>query len=280
MSSKVGEPTTRYYFRFSLFFRLLHVLLMTTFVGLAATGMPLRFNQARWANDVAHAMGGFGAILFFHRTFAVLMTVCFALHIGHVLIAALAERRPGMFWGPTSMIPQPRDLVDMFLHFRWFFGLGPRPRFDRFTYWEKFDYWAVFWGMAIIGTSGYMLWFSGFFARFLPGRVFNVALLLHSEEALLAVWFIFAIHFFNNHLRPGKFPLDLVIFTGRVTEEELREERPDELERLEREGGLEAIRADAPPLWLRNLGRIVGFTVIVIGFLLFGLTVLASLKPQ
>ncbi len=270
------ESDVRYYFRFPLYHRLLHGLLMTSFLGLAATGMPLRFNQARWADNVAHAMGGFGAILFFHRTFAVLLTICFVFHIGYVLHLALVKHEPGVFWGPDSMIPQPRDAVDMFRHFRWFFGLGPQPTFDRFTYWEKFDYWAVFWGMAIIGTSGYMLWFSGFFAKLVPGWFFNIALLLHSEEALLAVWFIFAIHFFNNHLRPDKFPLDPVIFTGRVTEEELRSERSEEIERLERNGDLERIRTDPPPQWLRNFGRIVGFSVIAIGFLLFGLTLWAS----
>ena len=86
--------------------------------------------------------------------------------------------------------------------------------FDRFTYWEKFDYWAVFWGMGIIGGSGLILWFPKFWARFLPGDLFNVALLVHGEEALLAVVFIFTIHFFNGHLRPEKFPMDTVIFTG------------------------------------------------------------------
>jgi cytochrome b subunit of formate dehydrogenase len=163
----------------------------------------------------------------------------------------------------------------MIQHFGWFLGLASRPRFDRFSYWEKFDYWAVFWGMAIIGISGFMLWFSGFFARFVPGWFFNVALIVHSEEALLAVCFIFAIHFFNTHLRPEKFPMDLVIFTGRVSEEELREERPVEYERLAREGGLATIATDAPPLWLRNFGRIVGVAAVAVGTVLFTLTLIA-----
>jgi cytochrome b subunit of formate dehydrogenase len=164
----------------------------------------------------------------------------------------------------------------MFRHFQWFLGIGEKPKFGRFAYWEKFDYWAVFWGMAIIGTSGYVMWFSTWFARFLPGWVFNITLVVHADEALLAVWFIFTVHFFNSHLRPEKFPMDLVIFTGRVSEEELREERPEEYERLVTEEGLEAIKSDPPPLWLRNFGRIIGISVIATGFLLFALT-LASL---
>jgi cytochrome b subunit of formate dehydrogenase len=266
------DQTVGYYSRINLYHRLLHGLLLTSFLGLAATGMPLRFNQADWASNLAQAIGGFGAILFFHKTFAVLLTLCFLLHVGYVFHMAFVRGEIGVFWGPVSMVPQPKDFFDMFQHFRWFFGMGPRPQFGRFAYWEKFDYWAVFWGMAIIGTSGFMMWFSSFFARFMPGWLFNIVLLIHADEALLAVWFIFTIHFFNSHLRPNKCPIDLVIFTGREKLEELQEVRPVEYERLVKEGGLEAIQADAPPLWLRNFGRLIGFTAIAIGFLLLGLT--------
>lgn len=269
------QSLNRHFMRLDLFHRLVHAVLMTSFIGLAASGLPLKFNWAPWAASLAEKMGGFGAILFFHKTFAILMTLCFAVHLGYVFNLAFIKREKGVFWGPTSMVPQPKDIRDLVGQFRWFFGKGPQPQFDRYAYWEKFDYWAVFWGMAIIGVSGYMLWFSSFFAWFVPGWWFNIALLVHSEEALLAVWFIFAIHFFNNHLRPGKFPMDPVIFTGRVSESAFRAERPLEYERLEQAGGLPALQTDPPYLWLRNLARIVGFTVIAIGFLLFGMTLMA-----
>lgn len=273
-----ADPAERYYLRIGIYHRSLHALLLSSFLGLAITGMPLRFHQETWASRLAHGLGGFDAILFLHRTFAVLLTACFFLHLAYIFRAAFLEKQVGIFWGPSSMVPQPRDFRDMFQHFRWFFGLGPPPRFDRFTYWEKFDYWAVFWGMAIIGGSGYLLWFSSFFGRFFPGWFFNIALLLHADEALLAVWFIFAIHFFNSHLRPQKFPMDLVIFTGRVSEKELRTERPEEYDRLVRQGTLATLQTDRPPSWLLTLGRLVGFTVIALGFFLGGLTLLAFLR--
>ena len=164
-----------------------------------------------------------------------------------------------MLWGPTSMVPQPRDLRDLFAHFRWFVGQGPRPRFDRFTYWEKFDYWAVFWGMAIIGGSGLMLWFPEFFARMLPGWMFNVALLVHGEEALLAVGFIFTIHFFNGHLRPGEVPDGHGhLHRARVSEDELRDERPGGVRAARsRPGGCQRCRAMLPPSAGRwSIGRV------------------------
>ena len=113
-----------------------------------------------------------------------------------------------------------------------FFGKGSRPTFDRFTYWEKFDYWAPFWGMNIIGFSGLIMWFPTFFANFLPGWIFNVAIIIHADEAFLAAVFLFTVHFFNCHFRPNKFPQDISMFTGVVSLEEYIEEHTVEYQRL------------------------------------------------
>ena len=84
------------------------------------------------------------------------------------------------------MMPTLQDWRDFVAHNKWFFGKGPKPQFDRWTYWEKFDYFAVFWGVFIIGSSGLVMWFPAFFTRFLPGWIINIALIIHSDEALLA----------------------------------------------------------------------------------------------
>ena len=176
------------------------------------------------------------------------MIIVFVGHMVHVALGTRSARDfgEGVFWGPelagAAAAGRHRHGGAML---KWFCGLGPRPQFDRFTYWEKFDYWAVFWGMFIIGGSGLLLWFPMFFSTFLPGWVFNVATLVHGEEALLAVVFIFTIHFFNGHLRPEKFPMDTVIFTGRMSDDELRHERPVEYARLHRDGRLAARSATA-----------------------------------
>ena len=266
--------STRYVQRFDRLDRTLHGFLMLSFLGLALTGMPVLFSDARWAARLARLFGGFGAAHLLHRVFASILIGVFLTHVGRLVARVAGRRDYSIFWGPTSMVPQPRDLQDMYQQFRWFFGLGPKPVFDRYTYWEKFDYWAVFWGMGIIGGSGLLLWFPVFFARVVPGWVYNIALLVHGEEALLAVGFIFTIHFFNGHLRPEKFPMDMVIFTGRISEREMQAERPAEYARATARGA--ALPDDGAPSarsWL--IGRVIGTTAVTVGLTLVALIIFA-----
>jgi len=263
--------------RFDAFDRILHGLLMLSFLGLAATGLPLVFSDEPWARTLARVFGSFEVAGWLHRVCALLLIGVFATHLGRLARRVVGRRDWGVLWGPTSMVPQPRDLTDLVGHVKWFVGRGPRPRFDRYTYWEKFDYWAVFWGMAIIGGSGLLLWFPSLFSRWLPGWVFNVAFVVHGEEALLATVFIFTVHFFNGHLRPEKFPMDTVIFTGSVTLEEMKDDRPGEYARLVEDGTLESLRVAPPAKGLVTLGRVGGTLAVLIGLLLVSLTIYAFL---
>ena len=265
----------RYFMRFTRAQRYLHAALFTSFLGLAATGLPLRFSESIWARHFAGAVGGFGAILFFHKFCALVLTLAFLIHVKDIFVRGVMHREKGIFWGPTSMVANWKDVKDLFGHFRWFLGLGPKPKFERYAYWEKFDYWAVFWGMMVIGFSGYAMWFAPFFARFLPGWALNAVLVIHSEEGLLAILFIFSIHFVNTHLRPDSFPMDMVIFTGAESEEEFATKRPKEYERAAREGKLEGRIAEAPATWQLNFSKVIGFTAIAIGLVLLVLTLSA-----
>jgi cytochrome b subunit of formate dehydrogenase len=276
VESGENRPTgERYFMRFTRAQRYLHAALFTSFLGLAATGLPLRFSESIWARGLAKGVGGFGAILFFHKFCAVVLTVAFLIHVRDLFTRALVHHEKGIFWGKTSMVANWKDVKDLFGHIRWFLGLGPKPQFERYAYWEKFDYWAVFWGMVVIGFSGYAMWFAPFFAHFLPGWALNAVLVIHSEEGLLAVLFIFSIHFVNTHLRPDSFPMDMVIFTGVESEEEFKHKRTEEYERLKAEGKLESRIAEAAPVWLLNFSKVVGFTAIFIGLLLLVLTLSA-----
>jgi cytochrome b subunit of formate dehydrogenase len=278
MATPTAEAAARTVLRFDRYDRLLHGLLMASFLGLSLTGLPLLFAETRWAQVMAGFTGGYGVTSVLHRLFATLLIGVFAAHLGRVLRRVYARKELGILWGPDSLVPQPRDVVQMAQHFRYFVGLGPRPQFDRFTYWEKFDYWAVFWGMGIIGGSGLLLWFPGLFARFLPGWVFNVAFIVHGEEALLATVFIFTVHFFNGHLRPEKFPMDTVIFTGRVRLDELAHERPAEYARLVASGRLEEKLVGPASRRVLRVGVAVGTAAILLGLTMVTLTVYALLR--
>src|SRR5579863_10231692 len=269
------KKSGRFFVRFTRAQRVMHAVLFSTFLGLAATGLPLRFSQSIWTRRLASEVGGFGAILFFHKLCAIVLTIAFLLHVKEIFTRGIMNREKGIFWGATSMVANWKDVKDLFGHFRYFLGLGPKPKFDRYAYWEKFDYWAVFWGMIVIGFSGYAMWFAPFFAHFLPGWALNAVLVIHSEEALLAVLFIFSIHFVNTHLRPDSFPMDMVIFTGVESEEEFKHKRTLEFERNSKRGDLEKKVGIAPPLWLVNFSKVVGFTAIFIGLTLLVLTLTA-----
>jgi len=260
--------------RFKPHQRLMHMVMFLTFLGLAATGLPLLFSSSPWAARFSSAVGGASTAGAIHRFFAFGMLMIFAAHLSELAWRIVVRREGGVLWGSSSMVPQPRDVVQLWQHLRWFVGAGPRPRFGRYTYWEKFDYWAVFWGMAIIGGSGLLLWFPAVFSAWVPGWVFNVALLVHGEEALLATGFIFTIHFFNSHFRPEKFPMDMVMFTGHVAEAELCRERPAEYDLLVRQGRLDGLTASPEPDWVARGGRLIGTFAVTTGLALLVLIVL------
>ena len=185
------------------------------------------------------------------------------------------KRLWSVLFGPESMIPTLQDAKDFIAHQKWFFGTGPRPQFDRWTYWEKFDYFSVFWGVAIIGASGLIMWFPEFFSLFLPGWAINIALIVHSDEALLAAGFIFTFHFFNVHFRIEKFPMDPVIFSGRISRTEMLHERKRWYDRLTSAGQLQEHRVKDEWARWQNIAGAFGYMFFGVGVLLLILIVLA-----
>ena len=145
--------------RFDRKTRMLHIVVMVTFLGLAATGMPLLFSEAPWARVLAMLFGGFHGAGLVHRVFGAALLAAVVFHVADVFWRAFVRGEKGLFWGPDSMVPQPKDVADLYGQMKWFVGLGPQPRFEHFTYWEKFDYWAVLWGTVIMGAAGLILWF-------------------------------------------------------------------------------------------------------------------------
>ena len=263
--------------------RIVYVILIVSFIGLVVTGVPLKYGTMPWARHVAAWVGGFDTTSVFHRSFAILLILACLFHLGRVIVRVVRRRRTGEGWkavlfGPDSPAPNGRDLVDMARMVRWFFGLGPKPKFECWAYWEKCDYWGVYLAVPLIAIPGLMLWFPNLFCLFLPGTVLNVAKLLHAESALMAAGFVFMIHVFNTHMRPEKFPLDMSWFTGVVSEEHMIKSRPDFLRRMRAEGKLQSLRTLGPdkPLWRRTF--VQAFCLIGVGLCVLAVVVLVSLS--
>ena len=257
------------YQRFGPVWRLAHLVFALSVMTLVLTGMAVFFADSAWAKVVMAAFGSPQVAALVHRTAAAIMLGIFVVHLVVLAIRIARNWRTFRWFGPESLVPNWEDLKGIIAMFQWFLGRIPRPVFERWTYWEKFDYWAVFWGMAIIGGSGLMLAFPAATAAVLPGWMFNVATIVHGEEAVLAAVFLFTVHFFNNHFRPDKFPLDTVMFTGAVPLEEFRREHALEYRRLLESGQLAKYLVDAPSRPMTLGSRILGFTLLA-----FGLTLL------
>jgi cytochrome b subunit of formate dehydrogenase len=262
------RPAKREFVRFTRLQRALHACMIVSFLSLALTGLTLKFSYTPWAATFSHLLGGFQTAGFIHRTAAVLMFSVFITHLADVYRLKRREYKSwaALLFGPNTMLPTPQDWKQFVATMKWFIGIGQRPQYGRWTYWEKFDYFAVFWGVAVIGFTGLTLWFPIFFTRFLPGWFLNVATIIHSDEALLATGFIFTVHFFNTHLRPEKFPMDTTVFTGHVPLAELKRDKPLEYEALVASGRLEAhLEEPQPPIVVKAI-RTFAWIALTIGF--------------
>jgi cytochrome b subunit of formate dehydrogenase len=213
--------------RFNLFHRMTHAFAILSFYILILTGIPLRFSCAPFAEPLMRMWGGVERAGLIHRWAAAFMVTYTLVHIVYMAVMFYrAKDRKRLLWGSDSLLPHPKDAEHFIQQWKWYFGKGERPQFGRYAYLEKMDYLGEVWGFIVIGGSGFMLWFPEFFGRWMPGWMFNVATIFHAYEAMLAAAFLFTIHFFNVHLRPDKFPLDAVMFTGRATRDYMEEEHP------------------------------------------------------
>jgi cytochrome b subunit of formate dehydrogenase len=268
--------------RFDPLQRMLYGGLLVSFLGLAVTGLALKHSMHSWGQWLARGLGGFQSTSSFHQSFAMFAIIVFAIYTVGAL-AGLVRRREEKTWeeilfGPDSLVPNGRDVRDFYRMLFWFIGFGPKPGFERWAYWEKLDFWAFLLVTFFIGFSGAMSWFPNLFCLVLPGSALNMAKVIHSEFSLYMASLLFLIHFFHAHLRPEKFPMDLSLMTGLVSETHLRKHRPDYIARLEREGRLDEMRQVAPSrrnVWFKMAA---GFTVFTLGLCLRVVAVLAGLE--
>lgn len=264
------SPKTRIR-RFSPPQRLFHLLLILSFLTQGSTGLARLYIETSWGKWLAWVFGGYDRCRTIHIYVGIFLICLFVVHSLYLLAKINWREFPRSLFTPDSILPQPKDIKDFFQHVGWFLGKAEPPRFDRWGYWEKFDYWAVFWGIPVLGVTGLLLAYPLVASRIMPGWGLNVALWIHRIEAILAMVHVFTIHFFIAHLRRHNFPMDRTMFEGSVDLAATRHEKPAWVARLEQDGKLESVFVPEAGAGRRALIYLFGYSAVAVGiFLLIG----------
>ncbi len=238
------------YLRFKWNIRIQHIVLMISTIMLIISGLPLKFYTTGWAKATMSILGGTDGARKIHHLFALILIGVGLFHLGYIAFSKTGR------YDFRLLIPTKKDFTDFAMQIKYFFNKSKeKPKFGRFSFIEKFDYWAVYWGFVIMIGSGIVMWmFQGKFnplglgqidISFASGIIDNyvhaISREAHSDEALLATLAIIGWHFYNVHFNPDKFPGSKVWMTGTMTKEEMEKEHPLELEEIEKE-----LRKDKP----------------------------------
>ncbi len=210
--------------RFDRLQRIEHWAMVTSFTLLALTGVPQKFAGAGWAESMIALMGGIETVRIIHRLAAIVLILSSISHVIELSYRIFVKRTA------LTMLPRPKDVVDFLDAIRFNLGLSNgRPRYDRFNFEEKLEYWALIWGTLVMIATGFVLWNPIATTRFLAGEFIPAAKAAHGGEALLAVLSVLTWHLYSVHIRT----LNRSMFTGKMSRAEMLHEHPIELVRLE-----------------------------------------------
>ena len=244
----------KFFYRFTLNQRIQHIILAVSVVVLVLTGMPLKFHDASWAPFLYAMFGGIKTAPVIHKTFGAILMILFFYHIFYLIYVIRKfhidpmKKKHGKLStievlkivGTQNLVPNLKDAFDIRDLMKYLFFLtNKRPDGDNFTWKEKFDYWAPFWGMVIIGGSGLIMWNKELATHILPGEFLNFSIIAHSDEALLAALFLFIWHWYNVHFSISVFPMGTVFLTGYLSEDLMAEEHYQYYVKIMKKAGLE-----------------------------------------
>jgi cytochrome b subunit of formate dehydrogenase len=243
----------KYFFRSTANQRIQHIILATCVIVLVLTGMPLKFHDAAWAPYLYSLFGGIKVAPIIHKIFGCILMTLFIYHLIYLAYNIIAgqiaplRRKKELSAGrllrllaTQPLIPNRKDLKDIIQLFKYLFFLtDQKPQGEEFTWKNKFDYWAPFWGVPVLGISGLIMWNKEFATRFLPGEIINFALIAHSDEALLAALFLFIWHWYNVHFKTSVFPMGTVFITGYLSEKLMVEDHYDYYVKIMKQADLE-----------------------------------------
>ena len=216
--------------RFNLNFRIQHIVLFVSCIILIITGIPIKYHESALAIFIMNLMGGIKVSGFIHRIGAAGLIGVGIVHLFYTVFTK--DGRKDFIY----FLPCIKDVKDVYIMVKYYLGFSnKKAKFDRFSYVEKFDYWAVYWGMVIMIGSGSILWFENIVLRVFPKYIYDISKVTHSDEALLATLAIIIWHFYNVHFNPDKFPMSYLWLTGKISKQKMMEEHPLEYEKMIKE---------------------------------------------
>jgi formate dehydrogenase gamma subunit len=224
----MSKLSDAYVTRFTLQQRIEHFITMAVFALLCLTGLPQKFFQAGWAHGLVDLFGGIDRTRWIHRFCGVVLALSTVVHFANASLVMLSKKTG------FTMVPDRKDFEDSILQLKFYLGMTEQhPKYDRYDYKQKFEYWGLVFGNVIMVVTGFILFFPVQFAALVPGQVIPAAKVAHSNEGLMAFLVITIWHIFNAHLNPDVFPFDASMFTGKISRERMLHEHPLELARME-----------------------------------------------
>ena len=237
--SKRREPGHRLYLRMSVGERVQHGTLLISFFLLVLTGFALRYPNAWWVI----AIRGLSPIAFdvrgiLHRIAAVALVGGGIYHLYYIFFVPRGKELL------RDLLPVRRDVTDAVGILKFNLGFtNTKPKFGRFSYIEKSEYWALVWGTIVMAATGVILWFDNTFLGILTKYWWDVARAVHFYEAWLATLSILVWHFYFVIFDPDMYPINRSFWRGNLTEEEMEEAHPAELERIRRNEEIQKLEA-------------------------------------
>jgi cytochrome b subunit of formate dehydrogenase len=222
-----ANDTVDYVVRFSLWARFQHAMIILLFGLLLLTGMPQKWPTLEASRWIVDHVGGVFAARWAHRAAGVAFTGLLVAHLTVAIVGLLSRRMK------PSMLLSGRDFRDAIDNLRYYAGYTDiAPKFGRFDYRQKFEYWGLVFGSVIMVVTGYILIYPITVSKFLLAELIPAAKVMHSYEALFAFLIVLVWHMAGAHLSPEAFPIDTSIFTGKIRKDKLKHEHALEYEEL------------------------------------------------
>ena len=234
-----GSGDNVMYLRMSVNERIQHFLLLSSFITLILTGFGLKFPEAFWVKWIVWVIGenAFEARGVVHRIASIVMLAASVYHLYYILFVPRGKQLIRDF------LPTKKDLFDFRDSMLYLIGMNEKkPRYGRFGYMEKMEYWAVVWGTVIMGATGFILWFENYFLKIVGTTGMDISTTIHYYEAILASLAILVWHFYFIFLNPDVAPMNKAWSKGYLTRHQMEHEHPLELEQID--AGLKANEAE------------------------------------